>query len=61
MKRYLILITAAVLVYSCETATEKKLDKENNVYPEKESPMARFIPFVGKFQTSHILYATGLS
>ncbi len=57
MKRYLILITVAVLVYSCEAATDKKFEKESSVYPEKESPMARFIPFVGKFQTSHILYS----
>jgi hypothetical protein len=57
MKRYLILITTAVLIYACETATDKKLKKESNVYPKKESPMARFIPFVGKFQTSHILYS----
>ncbi len=57
MKWYLILITAAVLVYSCEIAIDKKLEKESNVYPEKESPMTRFIPFVGKFQTSHILYS----
>ena len=56
MKRYLVLITAAVLVYSCETATDKIIEKEKNRYPEKESPMARFIPFTGKFHTSHILH-----
>ena len=57
MKWYLSVITLAVLVFSCETATEKKTERENSKKPGEESPMARFIPFTGKFHTSHILYS----